>query len=142
MGKAEVNPFAVSRDTTTSSSSDSETEVATEDMGAEGCDGVAPTQGDDELIGRCAQNDEQTSETEGRKKEKGRKGKGQDRMHPRMAMMIMMGGPPPPPPPPHFMAHMVHGRPRGRHGGPCGPCGPRFGPPGPPVVVHGIEGGS
>ena len=121
MGKAEVNPFAVSSDTTTSSSSDSETEVATEDMGAEGCDGVAvPTQGDDELIGRCA----------GRKKENGRKGKGQDRMHPRMAMMIMMGGPPPPPP--HFMAHMTHGRPRGRHGGPRGPCGPRFGPPGPP----------
>ena len=131
MGKAEVNPFAVTSDTT--SSSDSETEVVTEEMGAEGCDGVAvPTQEDDELTSHCVQSyGWQTSETEGRKKGKCHKGKSKDSIHPRIAMMIMMGGPPPPPPP-HFMAHMTHGRPRGRHGGPCGPCGPRFGPPGPP----------
>ena len=76
MGKAEVNPFSVSSDTTTSSISDSETEVATEDMGAEGCDGVAvPTQGDDELIGRCAQNDEQTSELKAERRRKAAKAK-------------------------------------------------------------------
>ena len=56
-------------------------------------------------------------------------------------MMIMMGGPPPPPPP-HFMAHMVHGRPRGRHGGPCGPCDPGLDLLDLRVVVHAIEGSS
>ena len=134
MGKTEVNPFAVSNDATSSSdssSSDSEIEVATEDMGAQSCDGVAvPTQGDDVPSGECVHTDGQTGEIGGRKTGKGRRGKRKDRMHPRMAMMIMMDGPPQPPP--HFMAHMNHRRRRGRHGGPCGPCGPRFGPPGPP----------
>ena len=129
-----MNPFAMSSDTTSSSdtsSSDSEIEVATEDVGAQRCDGVArPTKGHDEPTGECVQSGGQTSETDSIKKRKGCRGKDKNRMHPRMAMMIMMGGPPLPPP--HFMAHMIHGRPRGRHGGLCGPCGPKFGPPGPP----------